>query len=207
MALALNLSVVERNDGKLITFTDTSAGWGTDGDPAVTDLAAHTSNTYSITMNITVNTPSTVIVCDQIDLYTLAGPFASQADLVFELNYNNILSNGQGIDNDQILPDGIWDITYKVQHYSAGTWSDIDVKTFSVLVYGDVRIKVYNRLRQVAQGLIYDNCTSRSIQESLLYYTLLKSIEKSAFVARKEELLSMLETLERLLLNGSNYPW
>lgn len=207
MALALNLSVVERNDGKLITFTDTSTGWGTDGDPDVTDLVARSSNVYSITMNITVNTPTAVIVCDQIDLYGIAGPFLTQSDLVFELNYNDILSNGQGIDNDQILPDGIWDITYKVQHYSGGEWLDIDVRTFSVLVYGDVRIKVYNRLRQVAQGLVYDNCTSRSIQESLLYYTLLKSIEKSAFVARKEELLSMLETLERLLLNGSNYPW
>jgi len=205
MALVLSTSVVERNDSKQITFTDTSTGWASA--PAITDLAARTSLTYSITMDITINTSSEVIVCDQIDLYVLAGPFTVQADLVYELDYTSLLSSGSSIvTSSGTLPDGVWDVTYKVQHYS-GTWSDVATTTFSVLIYGDIKTQVYNRLRQVPNLYNSKVLNSRDIQEPILYYTFLQSIEKSAFVARKEELLSMLETLERLLLNGSNYPW
>lgn len=207
MALALGLTVVEQNDSKLITFTDASTGWGTDGDPAVTNLAARTSLTYSITMDITINTPSEVIVCDQIDLYTLAGPFSTAADLVFELDSDVILSSGVGVDNDDVLPDGVWDITYKVQYYTGGAWTDIDVETISILVYGAIKTDVYERLRQVPNLYNSKILMSRDIQEPILYYTFLQSVEKSAYVARKEELLEMLGTLESLLLNGSNYPW
>lgn len=215
MALALNLSVVERNDSKLITFTDTSTGWGTDGDPSYTDIQSRTSNTYSLIMNITslimnitINTPTEALVCDMIDLYDLAGPFASQSDLVFELDYTSLLVDGTPIiTSTGTLPDGVWDISYKVQHYSTGTWSDVETKSFSVLVYGNIKSQVYQRLRQVPNLYNSKVLNSRDIQEPLLYHTFLRSIECSGFVARKEELLSMLETLERLLLNGSNYPW
>lgn len=208
MALALNLSVVERNDSKLITFTDTSTGWGTDGDPSYTSIQSRTSNTYSLIMNITINTPTEALVCDMIDLYDLAGPFASQSDLVFELDYTSLLVDGTPIiTSTGTLPDGVWDISYKVQHYSTGTWSDVETKSFSVLVYGDIKSRIYQRLRQVPNLYNSKVLNGRDVQEPLLYYTFLKSIESSAFVARKEELLSMLETLERLLLNGSNYPW
>jgi hypothetical protein len=207
MALVLNLSVVERNDSKLITFTDTSTGWGTEGDPNVTNLDPRTELTYSLTIDITINTSTEVIVCDQIDLRDLFGPFTTTADLVFPLDYTTILSSGVGVDSNEVLPDGIWDITYKVQQYVTGSWVDIDSYVFSVLIYGDVKTQVYNRLRQVPNLYNSKILMGRDIQEPLLYYTFLQSIEKSAFVARKEELLSMLETLERLLLNGSNYPW
>jgi hypothetical protein len=207
MALALNLSVVERNDSKLITFTDTSTGWGTEGDPAINALAARTSLTNSIIMNITINTPSEVIVCDQIDLYDLAGPFAVQADLVFELDSTVVLSSGVGISSNDVLPDGVWDISYKVQTWSGAAWVDVDEYSFSVLIYGDIKTQVYNRLRLIPNLYNSKLLMARDIQEPLLYYTFLQSVEKSAFVARKEELLAMLGTLERLLLNGSNYPW
>jgi len=207
MALALDLTVVERNDSKLITFTDASTGWGTDGDPSYTSIAARTGLTYSLTMDITINTSTEVLVCDQIDLYVLSGPFVTAADLVFELDHNVVLSGGVTIATNEVLPDGIWDITYKVQYYTGGVWTDIDVKTLSVLIYGDIKTQVYDRLRQIPNLYNSKVLMERDIQEPLLYYTFLQSIEKSAFVARKEELLEMLETLERLLLNGSNYPW
>jgi hypothetical protein len=207
MALALNLSVVERNDSQLVTFTDTSTGWGTEGDPNVTNLDPRTELTYSLIMDITINTSTEVIVCDQIDLRDLFGPFTTTADLVFPLDYTTVLLNQVTVATNTILPDGIWDITYKVQEYVTGSWVDIDSYAFSVLIYGDVKTQVYNRLRQVPNLYNSKILMGRDIQEPLLYYTFLQSIEKSAFVARKEELLSMLETLERLLLNGSNYPW
>src|SRR3972149_315343 len=197
MALALNLSVVERNDSKLVTFTDTSTGWGTEGDPSYTNIESKTdiSPTYALVLNITINTSTETIEFDEIDLYDLAGPFATIADLVFEIDHSNLLISGNTLYTSiDLLPDGIWDISYKVQFYNVGTWEDVDEKVFSVLIYGDIKTQVYYRLRLVPNHYSTKILNSRDIQEPLLYYTFLQSIEKSAFVARREELLEMLET-------------
>jgi hypothetical protein len=107
---------------------------------------------------------------------------------------------------DTELPDGIWDIVYKLQQYTGGAWVDVASSTISILMYGQIKTKVYDKLRKVPK---WSELSSgyRDINEASYYYTYLQAIEKSAFVARKAELLQMLETLERLLLNGSNYPW
>ncbi len=208
MALALDLSAIERNDNKLLTLSDTSTGWGTGGDPNVTDIAARTSLTYSLTLDIIINTTTSVTTYSQIDCYVLhGGAFATQADLVFELDASKLLYSGVPIGTSStLLPDGIYDIVYKVQSYNGSSWDDIDVKSVSILVYGQIKQKVYDKLRKVSK---WSECPNgyREINEASYYYTFLQSIEKSAFVARKTELLEMLETLERLLLNGSNYPW
>lgn len=208
MALALNLSALERNDNKLLTLTDTSTGWNTGGDPNFTSIAARTSQTYSLTLDITINTTTSVTIYNQIDCYVLhGGAFATQADLVFELDASKFIYNGSPIGtSDTVLPDGIYDVVYKVQSWNGSSWDDIDVKSISILIYGQIKQKVYDKLRKVPK---WSECPDgyRDINEASYYYTFLQSIEKSAFVARKSELLQMLETLERLLLNGSNYPW
>jgi len=205
--LSLTLSALERNDNRLLTLTDTSTGWNTGGDPNYTSIQARTSLTYSATLDITINTTTSVIVYNQIDCYVLSGPFVAQADMVYELDASKFIVNGNGIgDSSTVLPDGIYDIVYKVQHWNGSSWVDINVKTLSILVYGQIKQKVYDKLRKVPK---WSECSDgyRSINEASYYYTFLQSIEKSAFIARKSELLQMLETLERLLLNGSNYPW
>lgn len=208
MALALDLSAVERNDNKLLTLTDTSTGWNTGGDPNFTSIAARTSQTYSLTLDITINTTTSVIVYNQIDCYVLhGGAFAAQTDLVFALDASKFIYGTAPLGTSAtLLPDGIYDVVYKVQHWNGSSWDDIDVKSLSILVYGQIKQKVYDKLRKVPK---WSECPDgyRDINEASYYYTFLQSIEKSAFVARKSELLQMLETLERLLLNGSNYPW
>ena len=208
MALALSLSVLERNDSKLITFTDTSTGWGTDGDPAVTVLAAKTSNTYCITMDIIVNTPTEVITFDQIDLYTLSGPFTTQSDLVFEIDYSTLLASGSTVyASTDTLPDGVWDITYKVQYYTGGVWTDIDVLSTSLFICGDIQTRIYNRLRQLPFLYENNNLSLRSVQDPQVFAAFLNSAKKSAYTAQKEWLLNILQTIEKMMLNGSNYPW
>ena len=210
MALALNFSVVEQNDSKVITFTDTSTGWGTGGDPNFTAIAARTSNTYSLTLDITVNTPGGAVVYDTIDLYGkgLHTPFGLQSDLVFALNSTIINSGGIAIgDSNTLLLDGIWDVTYKVQHYVTGSWVTVNSISVSLLIDGQITAAVYDKLRLVPRWTESDANRYRDIQEAGYYYTYLQSIEKSAFIARKDELIQMLETLQRLLINGSNYPW
>jgi hypothetical protein len=210
MALALNLSTVEQNDSKLITFTDTSTGWGTEGDPSYTDIEAYTSQTYALTLDLTINTPSGSTVYDTIDLYGkgLVAPFVAQTDLVFAIDATMILESEVAYGTSStLLPDGIWDIVYKVQYYTGGAWTIIDSKSESLLVYGQIKKSVYDKLRLVPRWTESDVSKYRDIQEASYYYTYLQSIEKSAFIARKEELIEMLETLQRLLINGSNYPW
>jgi len=207
MALALNLSVVERNDSRVITFTDTSTNWTS---PAVTDLAAIATQTYSLTLGIVINKTTEILVCDTIDLYGkgLHTPFTVQNDLVFALDSSMIaVSESYLGTSTSLLPDGIWDITYKVQHYSGGVWTTVATKTISILVYGQVKTAVYDKLRLVPRWTDSDAGKYRDIKEAGYYYTYLQSIEKSAFIARKDELIQMLETLQRLLINGSNYPW
>jgi hypothetical protein len=210
MALALNLSVIEQNDSKVITFTDISTGWGTGGDPNYTSIAAVATHTYSLLLDITINTPSGTVVYDTIDLYGkgLHTPFAVQGDLVFALDSSMIYDGGVVLgDNTTLLLDGIWDITYRVQHYSGGVWTTVATKSISLLVYGQIKKAVYDKLRLVPRWTESDANRYRDIQEAGYYYTYLQSIEKSAFIARKDELVQMLETLQRLLINGSNYPW
>src|SRR4030042_3451832 len=206
--IALDLSVIEQNDSKVITFTDTSTGWGTGGDPSYTNIAARTSQTYSLILDITINTPSGTTVYDTIDLYGkgLATPFTAQTDLIFALDATELLISSVAIGTvDTLLSDGVWDIIYRVQQYTGGNWVTLDTKTFSILVYGQVKTSVYDKLRLVPRWTESDVSKHRDIQEAGYYYTYLQSIEKSAFIARKEDLLEMLETLQRLLINGSNY--
>jgi hypothetical protein len=205
MALTLSFSAVERNDSKLLTLTDTSATWTT---PSYTDIAARTSLTYSLTLDITINTPTLTTVYDQLDCYVIGeGPFATQSDMVFPISAADLQISASPLGTtDTELPDGIWDIVYKLQQYTGGAWVDVASSTISILMYGQIKTKVYDKLRKVPK---WSELSSgyRDINEASYYYTYLQAIEKSAFVARKAELLQMLETLERLLLNGSNYPW
>lgn len=211
MALSLNLSTEERNDSKVITITDISTGWGTDTDPSYTVIKAFNdvSAIYSLILTVTINSVSGTTVYDPIDLYTINNtPFATQADMVFPINASILKVSSQSIgDSNTLLPDGIWDISYTLKKKVSSVWTDYLTKTVSVLVYGQVQKQVYDKLRLVPEYYDSKKTTQRNIQESLLYYTFLQSIEKNAYIAKKEQLLEMLETLQRLLLNGSNYPW
>jgi hypothetical protein len=207
--ITLNYSVLERNDSKVLTLTDTSTGWGTDTDINFTSIRALSNLTYAITAIITINTTDSSTLYDQIDLYSLTAttPFVSQSNMVFPIDATKLTISASALgDINTLLPDGIWDIQYNLLHYVGGAWTIIHTITQSVLVYGQTKTAVYNRLRQVPD-LDETGNSYRDIQEALFYYTYLQAIEKSAFIAKKVDLLQMLQTLERLLLNGSNYPW
>jgi hypothetical protein len=208
MAVSLAFTVLERNDSQQITFTDTSTGWG-GSNPNYNQILALTSQTYALTLNITVNSPSSSITYDPIDLYVLNGSttFTSQSQLVFNIYSSNLKVSGSplGISTTP-LPDGIWDITYNLLYYTGGIWTTLSTLSNSILVYGQIKSAVYDRLMQVPQ-LYQLKASSRIINETAFFYTYLQAIEKSAFVAKRTELIAMLETLQRLLLNGSIYPW
>lgn len=205
--VTLSYTVLERNDSQQITFTDTSTGWAST--PEYTLVRALANQTYALTLDITITTPSSVIIYDNLDLYVLNGStnFTTQSQLVFNVNASNLKVSGVPLGlSTTDLPDGIWDTTYNLLYYTGGVWTTLSTVSTSILVYGQVQNQVYNKLMQVPQ-LYQLHASSRVINETMFYYTYLQAIQKSAFVAKRTELINELETLQRLLLNGSIYPW
>lgn len=200
MALTPTLSYEERNDNCLLTFTDTTANWGTGGNIAVTDVTA-------LTLTIVITTSDNVATTyDQINLVTLFGDgvapeFNTQANMVFAINATMLkVSNVAMGTATTELPDGLWDITYVV-NTTAGTFNE------DILVDGRVRVSVYELIRTLPTIYNCQDCKSKTVLDALYCYGLLNVLQSNAYVAKTEELISLLYTLERLVTNGSNYTW
>lgn len=200
MALTPTLSYEERNDNKLLTFTDTTANWGTGGNIAVTDVTV-------LTLNIIITPSDNVpITYDQIDLVDLFGDgvgpeFNAQANLVFAIDATmlKVAAVAMGT-TDTELPDGLWNITYVV-NTTAGTFHE------HILVDGRVRVGVYELIRALPTIYNCQDCKSKTVLDALYCYGCLNVLQSNAYVAKTEELISLLYVLERLITDGSNYTW
>lgn len=217
--LTLSLSVQESNDSKSLILTDNSGegttGWNGITNPAVTDIRSTLdyiswNNVYVITLEITRKSSTEEIVYDTINLYDLnGGGFTTVDDLVFTITPMELLVDGvveSGVTADSKLIDGIYEIRYHGVGYDWGDSNDIEYNV-TLLLYNQIKTKVYQRLRIVPE--IYNAYDSRSkeISDTLLQYVLLRSMDASAYVALEQELLNTLETINKINTNGSNYTW
>ena len=202
MAVTLDLSYSERNDNCLLTLADISADWADGGNIDVTDITA-------ATLDIVITTADgTETTYDQIDLVDefgdgVAPEFNDQDALVFELDCSLLLVSGVAIgDSDDELPDGIWEFTYAI---NAGVGATTLVE--SVLIDGQVRVGVYDMLRILPTIYNCKDCKTKEVLDAIYAYGCLNVMQSDAYVAKTEELLSLLYTLERIVTNGSNYTW
>lgn len=196
MALSLSLSYEEQNDNKKITITDTTTDWGTGGNIAVTDVTA-------LTLDISVTTSDgTETVYDQLDLYTLgSGPFAAQSELTWDIDASILEVSGVALGtSDDELPDGLWEFTYVV---------NTTVATLQETVYldGRVRAAVYELLRELPTIYNCVDCKSKQVLDAIYAKALLDVNRSNAYIAKTEEILSLLYTIERIITNGSSYSW
>jgi hypothetical protein len=202
MAFNLSLSYIQNNDNKAILFTDTTGNtepdaWGQSGNinPSDIDGAAHT---LELDVSITI-ADGTIVTYDTIDLYTEFGPFATIADLEFLITPSMLIDNTVALgDDDTELPDGIYDIQYTVD---AGLATEAYV-SYSLLIDGQVRNKVYDSLRQIPVKynckIDFGDCSScKTILQALFWYSYLKAMVASCNLSKREEILTMLNTLER----------
>ena len=227
MALNLDLSYSQSNDATTLTITDSSGtyhvgdnptGWGAPN-PRVAftfadivtsaNVASYSPIKYHLTLDVTVTDKNgTETVYDQINLWNHnGGAFTAIADLTWDFTPASFISDStaMGLATDK-LDDGVYEITYQLANNYTGVAIDNVVE--SVLIDGDVRIDVYNKLRQISVD--YDNENndkSKDIMEALLAYSYLQSIEASASVAMTEEISNMLYSLDKLVSDGSNYTW
>jgi len=148
-------------------------------------------------------------IYDQIDLATDFGPLADRGDLIFPITSFLLLEDGAalGAATDE-LPDGLYDLTYTVDE-GLGTE---DIHTETVLVYGVVKALVYEKLRVLPTQYLSKDCVTREAKETELCGTYLLSIESSSsdqtiIAAKSEEILSMLGTLNNIVVNGSTIVW
>ena len=199
MALTPTLSYEQRNDNKLLTFTDTTSNWGVGGNAAVTDVTILT-----LGIEITIS-DGTVTTYDDIDLVDLFGDgaapeFNTQADMVFAIDASMLEVSGAALGtSDDELPDGLWEITYTI-NTTVGTPE-------TIFIDGQVRVAVYELLRQLPTIYNCSECKSKTVLDALYAYGCLNVLRSDAYVAKTEELISLLYVTERIVTNGSSYTW
>src|SRR4030042_4649058 len=152
MALTLSVSYVERNDNKVLTITDTTSNWGIGGNIDVGDVT-----TMTLAIDITIS-DGTITSYDTIDLIAFLGltGASTQADLVIPITPVDLTVAGIPLGTaDDVLPDGIWDITYLVESTVPVTSTVLADSSF---VQGVVRSEVYSLLRKMNNAYEWDGC-------------------------------------------------
>jgi hypothetical protein len=197
MAIILSLSYTERNDNKAITLTDTSTGWATPAGLGITTLTLGISITTSDNTT-TVYTPINLVVHNSIGVGT------TYDQLVYVLDAADFVSGGIPLGtNNTVLPDGIYRFTYTL---NADPVAVVPLDEY-VLMEGNVRNAVYEALRTLPTLYTCTECKHKTIMDAIFAYGYLNSIRAGGYVAKTEELISQLYTLERLLEYGSSYTW
>lgn len=220
MALSLALTYIQSNDATTLQLSDDTGltgagGWGQGGNITYTDIDGPLDDpltTYGLSLDISITTSNAVTnTYDQIDLYDEFGPFTTYPDdMVFEITpdmlIDSVTGGALGIVSDA-LPDGIYAITYKVIADPAGSPSDYATLLESILVDGTVRIKVYDQLRLISNTYLSMGTFPSSGPEyiltrnTLVKYGLLRGMVATVSNARQNEILDILDTIERLTLN------
>jgi hypothetical protein len=139
----------------------------------------------------------------QVDLDSEFGPFTTQDDLVFTITAALL-----GDTADTLLIDGLYALVYTVTYSGDGTGIKTDTLSVTILVYGQVKVATYEKLREISTlYMCTHGCPSPEINEADLCGAYLAGIENSAFTAKTEELLSMLVVLDNIITNGSKITW
>lgn len=159
----------------------------------------------AVTLGVTVTDKNNVVdVKGVIDLLTEFGPFVDQGDMVYTIDavlLGDVLNS--------LLVDGLYELVYTITSQIGGAGElKVDTETVTILVYGQVKVAVYQKLRQIPVSYMCNDGRARAqVSEADLCGAYLSGIENSAYIAKTEELLNMLVELDSILLNGSNITW
>jgi hypothetical protein len=218
MALELSLSSpIQSADLTTLTLQDNTGtgttGWSNGSNTKISDIDGSNPATDTVlTISITISTPEnpTGTTYDDIDVYTyFSGSMpVAYTGLIFNITSNLLLYNGSALGEaiDE-LPDGWYDIEYYTNHNLTADVGTADTYSVSILVEGGVSYDVYESLRfipnnQYNQLDIYKTPSEWGETWRALYkYTLLKSLVSSPTTSNKEEMLNILDVLNRLCTN------
>lgn len=220
----LDLSFLQQNDNLAIQITDeagtynnpdNTGGWGS-GTVLVTDIVVSTDETtaskYHLLLDITYTGSDGVSTTyEQLNLYDLkGGAFTAATDLVWIIDAADLVATdgtgAMGTDEDEML-DGRYDFVYQLVSNSNHAVV-IATHSTSELVDGQVRVKIYDQLRQI--DTIYESTEEtvpiyhpnfREILVTELKKGLFDSMLSNVSFANSDEVLSTLDAIERLTIN------
>lgn len=186
--MGLKLLNSQTNDAKILYLQDQST-WG-DG-----DLPSFSSITHA-QLDISYKTPdipegSQVYTADVTNVFNSA---SSQDDLLFPVTYINqpIVDEAVGVNP---LPDGVWIVMYTVSN-GVTSWSfDANLE---LLLDAQIKAEIYKHVGSIAYKYYCSNSyVTKPIEDDLLLKSLYDSMQASAYVAKHEEILKILEVLQR----------
>lgn len=183
-----NAGAVVDNNGEVYAVT-----------PKVTEIVG-----VSLAVSV-MDVSGTVSVKDTVDLFAeFSGPFADQNSMIFTVTAAML-----GDTADSLLVDGLYSLTYTIISRVGGVGTfQTDTLSVTILMYGRVKVAVYEKLRQIPVSYMFnDGRAVPQISEADLCAAYLTGIEKSAYLAKTEELLNMLTVLNNMVTNGSNITW
>jgi len=184
MALILNNS--QTNDAITLYLTDTST-WGSDGVPAFLDVD-------SVALTVQYETPDGITEAYPFDAQTIFDAAQLAGDETLLIYPITMLSLGIGAATDP-LPDGIYTINYSVVDNITTTSMD----QLGILCDAIIKAEVYRRVGSIQyQYYANNNFYTKPIDDVLLLQSLYDSMLASAYVAKQEEIIKVLETLQRL---------
>ncbi len=188
--------------GSRFVATGTPTLTGTDEVSPVTPTYAEIT---AMTLDTTITgVDETATAKTQVDLLSEFGPFVTAADTVYTITAALL-----GDAADSLLVDGLYALVYTVTYSGAeGASTKTDTLNVTILVYGQVKVATYEKLREISVLYMCTNgCPSSEISEADLCGAYLSCIENSAFTAKTEELLSQLVVLDNIITNGSKITW
>ena len=197
----LELEMVERNDNKLITFTDTS-DWDN------SNLNPLYISSGQLTLNITIQTTSGAPrAYAGIDLYDTFGPFTTAADMVFAVDPSRLVTDDEAAiplgTSDTQFPDGVYTISY-VYEYTPG---ESESMTRYVLVDGQVAVRVAELMCSIPPKYECGGPHEKQVQNIIYAEAYLRAMHASTTLVSVTYILKELETLEDILANGNSYTW
>ena len=199
--LSLVLSMVQRNDCKLLTFIDESDWLNTLG----IDPSAITSGDLTLSISIQTTSGSTVAY-NAIDVYDEFGPFTTEADMVYPIDASMLIRTSDSValgTSATVLPDGIYTIAYV---YDNGVDDPISFSRY-VLVDGIVANRVNALLRSIPTKYECGGPHEASVLNIVYANTYLLAMHASSVIVDVAYILKELGTLEDILDNGSLYTW
>jgi hypothetical protein len=188
--------IVQSSDSKILRVTDATTDWGDGGNTAISSISALTP--YTLQFTITTS-DGIVTVYDAIDLFEAFGPFTDETDLVFDITANLLISDSQALGtSDDELPDGWYEITYS---FNGGT---VVTATSQVVIDGVIRNKIYDKVLTIPDShefTLFSNSFNEwnNILFPLYYKGLFEGMLAEVSEARKDSILTIFSTLQRLL--------
>lgn len=171
---------------------------------SVYEVTPAISEIVGLTLKIVI-TDKNSVVTDKgtINLITEFGPIVTQNDMVYTIDATLL-----GDPANTLLVDGLYSLTYTITSRIGAGLDRVDVLDVTILVYGQVKVAVYQKLRQIPTWyMCHDGRAKDQISEADLCGAYLTGIENSAYIAKTEELIAMLVQLDSIVRNGSNITW